>query len=229
MCGRYNLVTPEEALRNLFSVDDSLPTLSPRYNIAPTQDAPVIISTGDDRRSMVMMRWGLVPSWSPRGPDKRFSMFNARAETVSTKSAFRLAFRHRPCLVPVDGFYEWKKEKIGKTPHHLSMIDNTTFALAGLWESWRSNTDSTLHSFTIITTTANSLMSEIHARMPVIIPIESHQEWLSGDTPREQLLVPYPSSYMQTKVIGSYINKTSHDDPMCLTPVEHIDDDNRLI
>ena len=118
MCGRYSLVTPEEALRNLFSVDNSLPTLSPRYNIAPTQDAPVIISTGDDRRSMVMMRWGLVPSWSPKGPDKRFSMFNARAETVSTKSAFRLAFRHRPCLVPVDGFYEWKKEKIGKTPHH---------------------------------------------------------------------------------------------------------------
>ena len=229
MCGRYNLVTPQEALRNLFSVDNTLPTLSPRYNIAPAQDAPVIISNGDGRRSMVMMRWGLVPSWSPNGPDNRFSMFNARAETVSTKAAFRLAFRHRPCLVPVDGFYEWKKEKIGKTPHHFSMIDNTTFALAGLWESWRSHTDYTLHSFTIITTTANSLLSEIHARMPVIIPIESYQEWLSGDTTREQLLVPYPSSYMQTKTIGSYINKTSHDGPNCLTPVEHVDADNRLI
>jgi len=216
MCGRYSLLAPAEAVRGLFKCVREIPKFSPRYNIAPTQSAPVVILHDNGERTLSMMRWGLVPTWSA-GPDKRFSMFNARAETVATKPAYRSAFRKRRCLVPADGFFEWKKKLNVRQPYRISLEDDSVFAFAGLWEHWEKGSTSVINSFTILTTSANSLISTIHARMPVILPSEVHTDWLSGPKP-EELLSPYSVAKMKTYPLDSYVNNAHHDDAKCLTP-----------
>jgi putative SOS response-associated peptidase YedK len=138
MCGRYSINTPAEAVRTLFRMQGSLPNFPPRYNMAPTQQAP-IIRAGEAGPECVMARWGLVPSWAK---DLKIGnqCINAKAETVTTKPAFRSAFKSRRCLVPVSGFYEWQKQGKAKQPYWIGMIDKEPFAFAGLWERWRSGT-----------------------------------------------------------------------------------------
>ena len=156
-------------MRRVFNVTGPLPNVPPRYNIAPTQDAPVVRQTKDaDEREMDMLRWGLVPSWS-QGPDSGYSMINARAETVATKPAFRSAFRFRRCLVPADGFYEWRKVAGRKQPYRITVKDGEPFAFAGLWEHWTGPDGYVVQSFTIVVTEANELLRPIHDRMPVIL------------------------------------------------------------
>ena len=227
MCGRYSLTTPEEAIRNLFKITGIYLNLLPRYNIAPSQYAPVI-TCHDNQRSMSLMRWGLVPSWSSTGPDNKFSMFNARAETIEEKPAFHGALQKRRCLIPVDGFYEWKKEKTGKIPYHIKMMGGTTFTLAGLWEKWRDRNKLNLYTFTIITTEANSFMSDIHKRMPVILNAEQQTMWFDGGK-SNHLLRPYSSTDLRANSITSYINNTAHDDPKCLAERAPTKQENRLI
>ena len=167
MCGRYSLVATAEAVRALFKFEGATPNLAPRYNIAPTQAAPVVIQRKNGERELVSMRWGFVPAWS-KGPDNRYSMFNARAETVHEKPAYRVAFEKRRCLIPVDGFYEWRQSSGTKMPYRISLINKSLFAFAGLWEHWEGSDGSFIESFTIITTQANSLISPKTPRILVV-------------------------------------------------------------
>ncbi len=178
MCGRFAFYSPAEATARLFGASGSL-DMKPRYNIAPTQDIAAI-RPSDDGRELVALRWGLVPFWA-KDPSIGNRMINARAETVAEKPAFRAAYRRRRCLVPADGFYEWKKERQGKTPWLISREDGEPLAFAGLWERWTSTeTGEDIESATLITTAANEFMAALHDRMPVILDPDTADRWLAG-------------------------------------------------
>ena len=234
MCGRYMIVSNTEALRRLFRFPE-LPNLEPRYNVAPSQDVPVIRLGGDGRAHFAMLRWGLVPSWAK---DLKIGtkMINARAETVAEKPAFRAAFKRRRCLIPADGFYEWRAEegglparsrssasaKAGKQPYLIRMADHAPFAFAGLWESWKNpESGETVESCTIIVTDANELVAEIHDRMPVILMPNDHDPWLFGDPERADLtalLGPYPAKLMTASPVSKAVGNVKNDDPSLIEP-----------
>jgi putative SOS response-associated peptidase YedK len=169
MCGRYTLYTPTpEALADQFGLA-AVPPLAPRFNIAPTQAVPAVRACTDrPSRELVLLRWGLVPSWAD---DVSIGnrLLNARAETVASKPSFRTAFRRRRCLLPADGFYEWKAAGKKKQPYHFHLQDGQVFAFAGLWEEWQRDGEA-IFSCTILTTSANDLLVRYHDRMPVILP-----------------------------------------------------------
>src|ERR687894_553007 len=178
MCGRYTLRTPVDSLVERFEIEEYPSSITPSYNIAPTQEVAAVVEE-DEKRKLEMFHWGLIPSWA-KDPAIGNKMINARAETLGEKPAFRTALRRRRCLVPADGFYEWKKEPGGKTktPMHIRMKSGDVFAFAGLWETWHSPDGSVIPSCTLITTRPNELMSEIHDRMPVILQRDDYQRWL---------------------------------------------------
>ncbi len=179
MCGRFAFYSPSEATAALFGVSASI-SVEPRFNIAPSQTIAGIRET-DNGRELAMFRWGLVPFWA-KDPAIGNRMINARAETVSEKSSFRAAYRHRRCLVLADGFYEWKKEGAGKVPYFISLANGEPFAFAGLWETWQSKeTEEIIQSATLITTAANEFISAVHHRMPVILRPDTADRWLAGD------------------------------------------------
>ena len=213
------ITTAAEALRRIFKTTGPLPNIRPRYNLAPTQDAPIVRMTGGDRE-LVMLRWGLVPSWSD-GPDTRYRMINARAETVATKPAFRSAFKLRRCLVPADGFYEWRKAENGKQPYRIALQDGEPFAFAGLWERWGVPGNEIVESFTIIVTEANELIRVIHDRMPVILDAADYDEWLQGSD-GEHLLKPFSSDRMAAHPVSTYVNSPKNDDPKCIEPLAEV-------
>ncbi len=219
MCGRYSLTAPPEAVGRLFELAGPMPNLEPRYNIAPTQAAPVVgLKPDGETRGLAMLRWGLVPSWSD-GPDSRLSMINARAETVRTKPAFRAAFKARRCLVPADGFYEWQAQGKGrpKQPHRIVRRDGAPFAFAGLWERWQPKDGEPILSFTIIVTDANELLKPIHERMPVILEPGDHEAWL-GAAPEEAeaLLRPLAADRLEAYPVSPRVNSPKNDDPACI-------------
>ncbi len=226
MCGRFTLRTPTPVLARTFHVS-VVPELSSRFNIAPTQDIPVVRQERESyERELDLMRWGLVPSWAP---DLSIGnrMINARSETVASKPSFRTAFQRRRCLIVADGYYEWKK--IGKTkqPYHIRMATDSPFAMAGLWEAWRggksaaaTSSGSPVLSCTILTTESNDLTSDVHDRMPVILAEPDWDVWLQ---PEQQdassllpLLTPYPSDEMQMQPVSTYVNNARHEGPACL-------------
>ena len=179
MCGRFAFYSPTEASAALFGVANA-PALAPRYNIAPTQDIAAIRMTDSNERELVMLRWGLVPSWA-KDPAIGNRMINARAETVAEKPAYRTAYRRRRCLVLADGFYEWRKEGAGKTPYLIAPANRQPFALAGLWEHWVSReTGESISSATLITTEANKFMAALHHRMPLVLEPGGAEHWLAG-------------------------------------------------
>lgn len=158
------------------------------------------------------LHWGLVPSWS-KGPDKRFSMINARAETVATKPAYRGPFRHHRCLIPADGFYEWHKEGQAKQPYYIHRKDNTPLYFAGLWDHWDDGEGDHIDSCSIITTTANTLMSAIHERMPVILPVGVFDDWLCSDDSAylQSLLKPDESTTLECYPVSTMVNNPRND------------------
>ena len=216
MCGRFTLRSPAVSIASLFDGLD-VPEWNPRYNIAPTQPVPTVRHF-DGNRTFSQLRWGLVPSWA-KDLAVGTRMINARGETVASKPAFRDAFKQRRCLVLADGFYEWKKQGNIKKPYRISPINEEIFAFAGLWERRENGPTSVIASFTILTAPANSLISPIHARMPVILPPETHTDWLSGSE-LEPLLSPYPAEKMSTYPLDSYVNDARHDDLKCLSPAQ---------
>jgi putative SOS response-associated peptidase YedK len=180
MCGRFAFYSPSEATAALFGVRSSVAVV-PRYNIAPTQYIAAIRRDDDHQPELVMLRWGLVPFWA-KDPSIGNRMINARAETVAEKPSFRNAYRSRRCLILADGFYEWRKEGEQKTPYLISLADGSPFAFAGLWEIWNSKeSDESIESTAIITTTANDFLSKIHHRMPVVLQAANSGRWLDGD------------------------------------------------
>jgi putative SOS response-associated peptidase YedK len=227
MCGRYAITLPPKAMEEVFGTIDTIPNFPPHYNAAPTQPLPVIRTAKEGRR-LELMRWGLVPSWS-KGPDSRFSMFNARAETVAEKPAFRSAFRARRCLVPASGFFEWKGTKGGKQPVYISLKGIDAFAFAGLWEHWAGAEGDEINSFTIIVTAANDLVRPIHDRMPVIIDPEHYELWLDSEkraptVDLAMLMRPYPADKMQVWAVSRRVNSPANDDENLIDPVEEAAD-----
>jgi putative SOS response-associated peptidase YedK len=224
LCGRYTLTVPLSNLVDSFDVDPPEFDYPPRYNIAPTQDAPVIAQDADGRR-MGLLRWGLVPSWA-KDLSMGGRMINARAETVAEKPAFRRAFRHRRCLVPADGFFEWKPgaEKEGpkgaKVPHWIHREDREPFGMAGLWERWTPEEGNPVHTFTIITTDAVPEIRGIHPRMPVILPPGDLDEWLDSASSVDDLLALLRPNGdgIRTHPVSSFVNSPRNDGPECILP-----------
>ncbi len=222
MCGRFTLASPDESLAELLDLD-APPALKPRYNIAPTQPVAVLRPPPEGApRAIELLRWGLVPSWSK---DETIGnrMINARSETVADKPAFRSAFRRRRCLVLADGFYEWQRREGGKQPYHIRLADGGPFAFAGLWEHWQSPDGSDLETCTILTTTPNSLLAEVHNRMPVIVDRDDYALWLDSqveDAKRlHPLLQPYPADRMVAVPVTRHVNSPRNDDRACLEPM----------
>jgi putative SOS response-associated peptidase YedK len=188
MCGRFAFHSPRETLAQLFALGDRVPELPARWNIAPGTDVPVVRVASDGARELVSLRWGLVPSWSKdRSIGQR--LVNARAETLSEKPAFRTAFRRRRCLVPADGYYEWRVVTGGKQPYFVHAASGRTFAMAGLWEHWVDPADGKqVDTCVIVTREAAGLVSEIHTRMPVIVPESAYAAWLDPTSDPAALL-----------------------------------------
>ncbi|RMF10945.1 MAG: SOS response-associated peptidase [Alphaproteobacteria bacterium] len=225
MCGRYVLTSPPEAVAALFEISGDVPNYPPRYNIAPTQPVPVVHCgvDGTGPLKLSLMRWGLVPHWS-KGPDSRFSMINARAETLASKPAYRGAFRYRRCLLPANGFYEWKALPKGpRQPYFIAMGDGGLIFFAGLWEHWLGPDGSELASVTIVTTGATGVVREVHDRMPVILCVDEGRDWISGAGGRQGLaeLLDAPAPIGLTAVpVSRRVNDPTFDDPSCLEPSE---------
>ncbi len=219
MCGRYSNLMPPEAMRRLFGTVGPPPNVAPGFNCAPTQALPVV-RRGREGRQLVLMRWGLVPPWS-KGPGSGVTLINARAETVATKPAYRDAFRHRRCLVPCDGFYEWWQEGKLRRPYRITMRDGSPFALAGVWDRWPDPAGPWLESFAVIVTDANPLVAEIHDRMPVILPEANWQSWLDPDfRDPAAFLTPFPAEPMRLQALSMRINDPRNNDADCLLPAE---------
>ena len=198
-------------------MDDGAVDLTPSYNVAPTQEVAAILEE-DGKRRLELLRWGLVPSWAD-DPEIGARMINARSETAPQKPSFRRAFRSKRCLIPADGFYEWKREPGGKQPYYFRMEDGRPFAFAGLWERWEKG--GALLSCAILTTRANSVLEGIHDRMPVILPPGSYDAWLDPDADKEQLIdlmSPYPGDDLETYPVSRYVNSPRNNDERCIEP-----------
>lgn len=218
MCGRFTLHARLNLLLQQFALEAG-PEIAPRYNISPTQLVPVVRCRKDGQREMIMMKWGLVPSWA-KDPSIGNRMINARSETVASKPSFRTAFKRRRCLIPADGYYEWKRVGGAKQPYYIRLQDDRPFAMAGLWESWRDEEDQRLRTFTIITTNANETTCEVHDRMPVILSPLDYELWLNPEfeeqEPLQSLLQPYDPNDVVLDPVSTHVNNSRHDDPECI-------------
>ena len=219
MCGRYTLSTPAGRLADEFQLDAAAVDIAPSYNVAPTQQVAAVLEDQGGRR-LEMLRWGLVPSWAD-DPEIGARMINARSETAPEKPSFRRAFRGKRCLIAADGFYEWKREDGGKQPYYFRMQDGRPFAFAGLWESWEKGGEGTLRTCAILTTRANSVLSGIHERMPVILPPDAYNAWFDPDADREELgelMIPYPGDDLETYAVSRFVNSPRNNDERCIEP-----------
>ena len=219
MCSRYFLDADGNVIAYTFRVPENEP-VARRYNIAPTQLAPVVRVARGGARELASLRWGLVPSWA-KDLAAGTKMINARGEGVEAKPAFRAALRERRCLVPATGFYEWKAAPGRKQPYAITLADRPLFAFAGLWERWtpREGGDA-VETFTVVTTEANTHVASIHDRMPVILAPGDEDRWLEG-TPEEarELLKPYAGG-MASRAVGALVSNPRNDAPECLDDAE---------
>ena len=223
MCGRYTLVNLAQ-LTQLFPWITETPAGDvPRFNIAPSQPILAVANDKPDRYDHFF--WGLIPSWA-KDPTIGNKMCNARGETLAEKNAFKNAYKRRRCLIPADGFYEWKLNPDGKTkqPMYIRLKGHKPFALGGLWEYWADDQGNEIRSATIITTKPNQLMATMHDRMPVIIPPQQFERWLKkGDTPPEELdelIAPYPDSEMEAYPVSRTVNAPRNEGPELIARVE---------
>jgi putative SOS response-associated peptidase YedK len=222
MCGRYTLSTPTDLLSNLYELETDV-TTEPRFNIAPTQEAPVIRASPETgNRRLDLLRWGLVPFWAK---DLAIGnrMINARSETVAEKPAYRVSLRKRRCLIPADGFYEWQATGGVKQPFFFHRKDGHPFVMAGLWDRWEKGDSGPLESFTILTTSPNDIVAPIHKRMPVILEPEYFRSWLDPSLEDLEslmdLLAPTPSSMLEAYPVSTYVNSPAHEGPECVDPI----------
>lgn len=222
MCGRVVMAITPEMLVEVFGLQ-AVPSLDPRYNVAPTQNVGVIRCCDDSAHYKYdALKWGLVPSWAP-DPTKGSSLINARSETVSEKPSFRHAIKYNRCIVPVSGFYEWSHAGKEKHPHFISLKDSPVMSLAGIWENWKAPDSSVLETFSILTTAANKLLSSLHDRMPVILKPEDYGMWLNRNLhdPHhlEGLYQPYPDDLMTFHEVPLLVNSPRFDSPACIVRV----------
>jgi len=236
MCGRYTIFALDTDVKERFGATPRTP-LEPRYNAAPSQDLPVI--RNDSPTEITHLRWGLIPRWAD---DRGTNFINARAETLREKRSFAEPFSQRRCLVLADGFYEWAETENGKQPYRVTLDDGDLFCMAGLWERWTpTETQSDLsafgsgaddgngadsadpdpvETFTIVTTEPNELMSELHHRMPVVLPRDEERRWLDDDSGTlDDILTPYAGD-MRAYPVSTAVNNPSNDSPDLITEVE---------
>jgi putative SOS response-associated peptidase YedK len=223
MCGRFTQQRPASEFAEIFAAEPLADELGARYNVAPTDDALVVVQR-QERRAITAYRWGLVPHWSD---DRKGAarMINARAETITSSPAFRDAFDRRRCIVPVDSFYEWKREGSVRQPYRIVAADGQPLALAGLWAGWRDPaTEQVQRTFTIVTTTPNEAIADLHDRMPVILGAGSWDRWLgdgSSADPGELLAMLQPNDEIPLLVyaVNRYVNDVRRDGPDLIEPL----------
>jgi putative SOS response-associated peptidase YedK len=218
MCGRYSFAVEDDLIRERFGVSVRSAIYKARYNCAPTQNLAVI--SNDEPGILSFYRWGLIPSWA-KDPSIGNRMINARAETMIEKPSFERAFRLRRCLVLSDGFFEWKRSD-EKIPYRICLKDHSPFSMAGIWETWKNPAGEWIRSFSIITTRANTLVEEIHDRMPVILSREDEKRWINPAREEDllKLLCPYPPEEMKAYPVSKKVNSAGNDTPEVLEPVE---------
>jgi putative SOS response-associated peptidase YedK len=220
MCGRFNFLTHQEELRERFGVKKFKFEINPRYNVAPSQKIAAIIQDQDIK--LVGMRWGLIPFWS-KEPTTKYSLINARVETILNKRAYSRPFKKWRCLIPATGFYEWKKVGKIKTPMHIRLKSKELFAFAGIYNPWKSPSKKTVLSCSIITTTPNNVMKPIHNRMPVILRKKDETTWINPDIEDTEILIdmlkPYLNRPLEAYEISPYVNKPGNEGPQCIVPV----------
>ena len=223
MCGRAKLPDDVSEIKLDLKIDfDEIGDYQPRWNAAPTSKLPIVISAAGSR-ILTLMRWGLIPSWA-KDLKIGYSTFNARAESLASRAAFRGAWRaRRRCLVLADGYYEWRDTD--KQPFAVALANHGPMTLAGLWDCWRSPAGETIKSFAIITTMANAKLASLHDRMPVLIPPDSWGEWLGEKSASEAtlraLLRPYPESAMAFWAVDRRVGNVRNDSPDLFAPIEH--------
>jgi putative SOS response-associated peptidase YedK len=218
MCGRYVIKTPPDLMQQVFNYAER-PNFPARFNIAPTQPVPVVrIDNG--RRSFALVRWGLIPSWA-KDPRELSLLINARAESVLDKPAFRNAMKRRRCLIPADGFYEWKQDGERKRPFYAAAKELVAFA--GLWEPWMGPNGEEVETACIITTPANRTLRPLHDRMPAVIPRGAFDMWLDGANVDAEtaaaLLVPAPEDTFAAHEVSTAVNRTTNDNASLIEPV----------
>lgn len=224
MCGRYRLTAKERYLRDHFGLEEDPAWAAPRWNIAPTQRVPIIRQDRKEpKRTFTLARWGLIPFWA-KDPSVGFKTVNAMSETAAEKPAFRDAMKLRRCLVPADGFYEWLRiNSKEKQPYNFGMLDDSLFAFAGLWDRWRDPKAEVIESFTILTTSSNSLVAEVHDRMPAIVNAEDYDLWLDPgviDPARVMdCLKPFDHKLMKKFPVSTRVNRPEYDDQECAQEV----------
>jgi putative SOS response-associated peptidase YedK len=222
MCGRFTQQRPASELAEIFAAEPLADELGARFNVAPTDDAYVVVQR-DDRRAITAYRWGLVPHWA-KDLKTGSKMFNARAETLTTSPAFRDAFKRRRCLVPVDSFYEWKREGTIRQPYVVAQPDGRPLVLAGLWAGWKDpETEVVRRTFTIITTTPNDALTDLHDRMPVMIPDGAWDRWLDP-APADAgeligLLQPTDELALRVYAVNRDVNDVRRDGPELIAPL----------
>src|ERR1700739_2358778 len=217
MCGRFYLTASSAEIRKQFKLE-KIPELVPRYNIAPMQTSPILIAD-ETGRALDMARWGLVPSWS-RDLSPGAGMINAPAETLDEKPAYRKAFDSQRCVVPANGFYEWQARGTKKQPYKIAVRNGALIAFAGLWERWTPEGGDPVETFTIVTTRASKLVSEVHDRMPVIIAPADYQRWLTAPAAAaKRLLLPFAPG-LTIAAVGDRVNNIRNDDVSLLQPAD---------
>jgi putative SOS response-associated peptidase YedK len=223
MCGRYRLSRRKQIIEEHFDSTSGEEDWSPRYNIAPTQPVPIIRQhPKEPRRELSLAPWGLIPWWAKDGSSAA-RMINARSETAATLPAFRDALESRRCIIPADGFYEWKRTGKEKQPFCFEVNDGELFAFAGLWDRWKDAAGKVLETCSILTTTPNAVASAVHDRMPVILSPDAYDVWLDpGFTDvvaASELLKPYDARLMRSYPVCARVNSVANDGAECCEPV----------
>jgi putative SOS response-associated peptidase YedK len=232
MCGRYKLSRRKQVVEEYFDCASGEEDWSPRFNIAPTQ--PVLVMRQNPKepiRDLSLLRWGLVPSWA-KDSSTAASMINARAETASTKPAFRDALKSRRCLIPADGFYEWVRTGKAKQPYCFEVNEGELFAFAGIWDRWKDPSGDWVKTCSILTTTPNAVTAAVHDRMPVILDPDAYDVWLdpgmTNVAAASELLKPFDARLMRCNPVTTRINHVANDDQECSVPLELVEAQRRL-
>lgn len=217
MCGRYSFAQLSQEVEKRFKIHVDGNTYVAKYNAAPGQKLGVI--TNHQPQKLSHFHWGLLPSWV-KDPRMAYQMINARGESLKEKPAFKAAYSSQRCLVPADGFYEWKKLNKHKTPYHIRLKSKEMFAFAGLWEEWNDVEGKVKNTFTIITTQANELMKPLHHRMPVILPKHMEKEWLENANIHDLqlMLQPFDSQKMEAFEVSTLVNKAQNEGADLIKP-----------
>jgi len=222
MCGRFARGAEIASIQATFAVDVVKAELAPSYNIAPTQEVLAVVQSAKGTRGLVALKWGLIPAWA-KDASGAAKLINARSESVHEKPSFRESFRHQRCLIPASGFYEWRTEQGQKQPVYIQARDQELLAFAGLYAFWQNPEGQKIATCTILTTSANAAISQIHARMPVILKPEQQALWLDkaqrDPAALQALLTPYVAEQTRWHRVSSQVNKVSYNQPEALQAV----------